>query len=365
MSSLSVRTGVLGLAVAMFAAVTCVQAKVEDEPAADDYRTWTDISGKFTVEASMLKFKGGKVHLKKKDGTVTRVTVGKLSKDDQRYVRDELARRKESQQAERDKRKLAAKVGGENRPGWLGQHGYVEVDYSKIQVPRKLAGLLAKKPAGIAPRYAMFVLDLAGKYHVWAIADKSTPQAPFYDVLYFDLDGDGDPTEVGERFVGTRDADRAAAGVEMTIRIPFIRVPGTALVHRDFLLSTSPKSDRTGFWFRMKWNGVQEMSGGYGPTGLNTTTWGESPEEAPIFRPCPLGPLSFGTWGTSRVIVLPAGGAQKVNVIVGNAGSGPNTLAVVDEHFLDLTRDELLVTVIAKDAQGQTVTEMSRILEHC
>lgn len=38
--------------------------------------------------------------------------------------------------------------------------------------------------------------DLAGKYQVWAIADKSTPEAPFYDVRYFDLDGVGVPTEI-------------------------------------------------------------------------------------------------------------------------------------------------------------------------
>ncbi len=162
----------------------------------------------------------------------------------------------------------------------------------------------------------------------------------------------------GKRFVGTRDADLAAAGLELTIRIGEIRVPGTALVHKDFLLSTSPKAGCQGFWFRMQWDGEQEMSGGYGPTGMNTTIWSESPEEAPILRPCPLGPLSFATWG-DPVIGLPAGGATKVNVVVGNAGSGPDTLAVVGEHFLDLTRDELLVTVIAQDAQGQTVTEMS------
>jgi hypothetical protein len=340
--------------------LSSVQAKDADEQASGDYRTWTDISGNFTVEAAMLKFKGGKVHLRKEDGKVIQVTIGKLSKDDQRYVRDELARRKKSQQAqsERGDRRVAASAGG------AFPYPYVEVDYSQVQVPRQLA-LLAKKSAGVDPRYAMFVLDLAGKYHVWAIADKSTPQAPFYDLLYFDLDGDGDPTEVGECFVGKHDPDGAAAGVEMTIRIPFIQVPGTMLVHRDFMLSTSPKSDRTGFWFRIQWNGVQRMSGGYGLTGLDTTTWSKSPEEAPIFRPCPLGPLSFATWGTSRDIILPAGGARKLNVIVGNAGSGPNTLSVVDEHFLDLERDELLVTVIATDAQGQTLSETSRIREHC
>jgi len=236
---------------------------------------------------------------------------------------------------------------------------YVEVDYSKVE--RRLA----KEPAYVgAPRYALFVLDLAGTNRTWAVLDKSTKDAPFYDVLYLDLDGDGDLTDSDERFVGKRDAKYAAAGMEMSIRIAEIRVPATTLVHKNFLLSTSPKTNRTGFWFRMHWDGKHEMSGGYGPTGMNTTTWGESPPKAPILRPCPLGPLHFATWG-DEVIELPRGGATKVNVIVGNRGSGPDTLCVVDEKFVDLERDELTVTVIAKDALGKTVTETSRIREHC
>jgi hypothetical protein len=321
--------------------------------------------GNSTAGLLVLKSKRGEVHLKKTDGKVIRVTIGKLSKDDQRYVRDELARRRKSQKKEAERRSnVGENTVGQDSLGALARYGYVDVDYTKVQVPRRLAMLAATKAAGIDRRYAMFVLDLVGKYQVWAIADKSTPETPFHDVLYFDLDGDGDPTELGERFDGTRNPGAARAGLEMAIRVPQIRVPSTALVHKDFLLSTSPKAGRTGFWFRMTWNGVQEMSGGYGTTGLDTTTWGKSPQEAPVFRPCPLGPMSFGTWGSSA-ITLPAGGAQKVNVIVGNAGSGPNTLAVVDEHFLDLSRDELLVTVIAKDAQGQTITETSRISDHC
>ena len=61
------------LAMALTAVVACAQVKVEDEPEPTDFRTWTDISGKFTLEAAMVKFADGKVHLQKKDGTVTRI----------------------------------------------------------------------------------------------------------------------------------------------------------------------------------------------------------------------------------------------------------------------------------------------------
>lgn len=237
--------------------------------------------------------------------------------------------------------------------------GYVEVDYTKID--RRIA----REPAYTAePRYALFVFDLAGKHRVWMVADKSRKDAPYHDVLYVDLDGDGDLTEAGERFTGALDERAAAAGMAMTIRVGDIRVPGTDLVHTKFLVSTAPKKDRSGFWFRMQWAGKHEMSGGYGATGIDTTSWGAAAASAPIFRPCPVGPLSFATWG-DRDIELRPGQATKVNVIVGNAGSGPDTLAVVDEHFVDLERDELTVTVIASDRDGKPVRETSRIREHC
>ena len=52
-------------------------------------------------------------------------------------------------------------------------------------------------------------------------------------------------------------------------------------------------------------------------------------------------------------------------MIVGSPGSGPNTLMVVDENFLDLERDALTVTVIAKDKYGKRVSATSRIHKHC
>ncbi len=236
---------------------------------------------------------------------------------------------------------------------------YQEIDYATLD--RRIA----REPVYIAePRYALFVLDLAGRFRCWAVADKSAPDAAHYDVLYFDRDGDGDLTEPGERITGQYDAARAAAGLGLTLGIGDVKVPGTELVHTKFRLSTTPKAGRCGFWFQLRWNGEQEMSGGYGPVGIDTTTWQPSAATAPVFRPCPHGPLSFGAWG-SKTLELRAGQPFHLNVIAGNAGSGPDTLAVVDEHFLDLKLDRLLVTVIARDKDGREVRAQSRIQDHC
>lgn len=235
---------------------------------------------------------------------------------------------------------------------------YVELDYARVERH------LAKQPEYVAaPRYALFVFDLAGDFRIWMVADKSRADLPYYDVLYVDRNGNGDLTEDGERFVGKYDEKAAAAGMAMTIRVGDIRVPVGDLVHTKFLVSTAPKAGRSGFWFRMNWAGKVEVSGGYGATGTSTTKWGDSLAKAPIFRPCPWGPLRFATWGDES-IELSAGSNAHLNVIAGNGGAGPDTLAVVDENFLDLERDVLTVTVIAKGKAG-AVRETTRIKKHC
>ncbi|MBK8977600.1 MAG: hypothetical protein IPM29_16945 [Planctomycetes bacterium] len=236
---------------------------------------------------------------------------------------------------------------------------YREIDYATLD-----RSIVAEPDYAAEPRYALFVFGHAGEARMWAVLDKSDPALDHYDVLYFDRDADGDLTDDGERIAGRYDEGRAKAGMAVTLRIGELAVPGTDLVHTDFVICTVPKSGRRGVWFRLKWNGGTTVSGGYGATGMDTTAWATSPAAAPVLRPDPNGPLSFGTWGDDR-IEMKIGGATHVNVIAGNRGSGPDTLAVVDEDFIDLLLDELRVTVIARRADGGEVRTISRITEHC
>ena len=59
-------------------------------------RTWTDRSGRFTVEAEMVDYADGKVTLKKEDGTTVTLPLSKLSFADQKWLREELKRRREA-----------------------------------------------------------------------------------------------------------------------------------------------------------------------------------------------------------------------------------------------------------------------------
>lgn len=80
-----------------FATFTALCFSAATAWAQDDgqYRTWTDSTGKFKIEAAFVKFESGKVHLKPKgtDQSLA-VAVGKLSSADQSHIRKLLASQK-------------------------------------------------------------------------------------------------------------------------------------------------------------------------------------------------------------------------------------------------------------------------------
>ena len=57
-----------------------------------EYRTWTDSTGRFQLEARFEKFENGKVHLVRKQGDAITLTAGQLSKADQLHLRQLLAK---------------------------------------------------------------------------------------------------------------------------------------------------------------------------------------------------------------------------------------------------------------------------------
>ena len=58
-------------------------------------RTWTDRSGKYQIEAELVGFKDGKAILKRPDGRFLSIRASQLSTADQKFIREELRRRRE------------------------------------------------------------------------------------------------------------------------------------------------------------------------------------------------------------------------------------------------------------------------------
>lgn len=66
------------------------EAKVllEEWKAAEPFREWTDITGKFKSVEKFVRLVKGTVTLQRKDGTTHDLPLAKLSRFDQQYVHD-------------------------------------------------------------------------------------------------------------------------------------------------------------------------------------------------------------------------------------------------------------------------------------
>jgi len=71
----------------LFLSTWCICALVY-ETRADEFRTWTDNTGKHKREAAFEKLDGEVVHLRSKDGKELKIPLGKLSEADQSYARN-------------------------------------------------------------------------------------------------------------------------------------------------------------------------------------------------------------------------------------------------------------------------------------
>jgi hypothetical protein len=57
-------------------------------------RTWVDFSGRRSKRAELVDFEGGRVYLRDEDGSVSSVSIAKLSQADQDFVESKFARPK-------------------------------------------------------------------------------------------------------------------------------------------------------------------------------------------------------------------------------------------------------------------------------
>lgn len=67
-----------------------IKKRAERHKRIEEYRTWTDATGQFSVKAMFMGYAAGQVTLRKEDGSDITVPIEKLSEDDRSYLREKF-----------------------------------------------------------------------------------------------------------------------------------------------------------------------------------------------------------------------------------------------------------------------------------
>jgi hypothetical protein len=204
------------------------------------------------------------------------------------------------------------------------------------------------------PLYGLYVFGPEAKTRAWAILDKSKPDAPDYDVLYFDRNADGDLTTPEERIVGK------VEGEHMTFDIGSFTDPVTKQKHTEMKIychrGKSPLVQ-----LLMKWCDKVMIWGGFPLDVDSFTQFAITPAKAPVLWPGADVPLSFQC---EPLKPLNIGEAADVHVVLGHPGHGRNTFSAVPNTFLPKevpVRAILLYT----DKEGKERRAQSEFRGHC
>jgi hypothetical protein len=215
---------------------------------------------------------------------------------------------------------------------------------------------IKKEPAYTSeqPLYALYVFGPQAGTRVWAVLDKSRPDAPHYDVLYFDRNADGDLTAPDERIEGDVNDD------ETIFDIGTFTDGANGQTHTGMSIRRREGDDSITM-FRMKWCDKVAVRGGYAPMPGPYTQFAPTPAEAPVLWPGADGPFSFQFW---TIDTLHVGAAEHVRVFLGHQGHGQNTFCAVPDTFLP--RDvPVIATLIYHDKDDKERRARSELRERC
>jgi hypothetical protein len=169
---------------------------------------------------------------------------------------------------------------------WVGlamaalQVDAMAIDFEKV--PR----MIAKPPAcnSLIPLHGLFLFGEGERSRVWAVLDQSEPGSGIYDILYVDLDGDGDLTELGESFVGEppdlgQVPPTEEPPIKRTFHVGVVRLPGAERAHTKFTIEWFPAAVS----YRVLWHGELLFTGGFGGVASKYSQFSPRPGLAPIF----------------------------------------------------------------------------------
>jgi hypothetical protein len=222
----------------------------------------------------------------------------------------------------------------------------------------KIERSIAKEPTYNCkePRYALAVFGPQAKTRMWLVLDKSKPDAKRYDLLYADLNANGDLTEKEERIA---DANPASAP-EGSFKLPDFADPVSKDKHTDVRLSVSDK--RSVNLLSMRWQGKHKLGGGYPVDGSGGyMDFAATAQEAPILWFNGEGPFRFQRWIDEKCKI---GDETDIRLFLGNPGLGKNTFCAFQEHVLP-AEEGVQAALIYQDADGKERRAVCELKERC
>jgi hypothetical protein len=216
---------------------------------------------------------------------------------------------------------------------------------------------IQKEPTYVAkrPLYGLLVFGPEAQKRIWIVLDHSKPETENYDLLYVDLNTNGDLTESAEHQVG------AMEGNQIRFHFPDLKDPATGAVHTRFGARVSGGSAPT-VMVSLLWRGQLKMGGGY-PQDPDDgyLRFGDKPANAPVLWVNGDGPFRFQRWYGGK---LPIGGEDDFKVFVGQQGVGASAFWAFQEHFLPES-EGVQATLIYRDAADKERRLMCLLKERC
>lgn len=222
---------------------------------------------------------------------------------------------------------------------------------------RNIDRRIQKEPAYSAerPLHGVLAFGPQALKRVWMVLDRSKPDSRLYDLLYVDLDADGDLTEPAERVVGREEGDT------VRFRLPDLKDPVTGAVHTQFTVRASGAAEPT-VMVSLMWRGRSKMGGGYPQDPEDGyLRFGDRPANAPVMWADGDGPFRFQRWYGGR---LPIGGQEDFKVFIGQPGAGANAFWAFQEHVLPES-EGVQATLVYRDASDKERRVVCLLKERC
>jgi hypothetical protein len=219
--------------------------------------------------------------------------------------------------------------------------------------PAKLRTAPLKEPTYVSkrPLYGVATFGPKAEQVIWMVLDKSKAEGQVYDVLFIDLNGDGDLTGEGERIL---------LGKDNRFRLPRFTDPATGVKHGDLTLRA--ERDNAQVMLSIRWRDKFNFGGGYpeDPEG-GYMRFAEKPADAPVLWVFADEPFRFQRWYGGK---LPVGGSEDFKVFLGQPGQGRSTFCAAQQHILP-DKEWVRATLIYRDGMGKEQRLVCELRERC